>query len=454
MLVQVHPSERTAQSSNKFRVHSTHAATKEQKNRSHELEAGEAEEARHSDAQVNEERKQLRATSVTNLEKSNPTPDKWHPRDSCEADLETAWRLAEDRCCGRLLSGCSLTCGALGSACTAMSKFNCCYRCFLSVVLSLFILPKELASYFAIIFAPEVMAFTFLLDTWDTVSDVILAVNFGGEKVDYQFWVIMALIFGTWNLVYEFFWIVQGRSRLTAYKSFMINNVADPHKAPGSDTGSNGRGKFANTLAMFGRCVAEDGLVMIAALLRGKKIEGLGEQSAFATSLLFLALCILNMADLLILAFSHSLNERYPISPVLFTLCVGGIPFGVMITLWVHFLLLFFTDVEYSEIAQAFIHLAGVIILMVSFCSLGCQSLPLETVGTRFTSNKDNFRIGTFSPVVDICGRLDECCACAKESKMDSEDRKSFFMHASMWMFSRVSKPAAWTSGLICCLAQ
>uniref|UniRef100_A0A7S2XHN1 Uncharacterized protein n=1 Tax=Lotharella oceanica TaxID=641309 RepID=A0A7S2XHN1_9EUKA len=75
---------------------------------------------------------------------------------------------------------------------------------------------------------------------------------------------------------YEFFWIAQGRGRLTAYKSFMVNNVADPHKTPGDDTGVNERGKLANTLAMFRRCVSEDGLVMIAALLRGKKIEGLG----------------------------------------------------------------------------------------------------------------------------------------------------------------------------------
>mmetsp|Transcript_8779 Transcript_8779/g.17205 ORF Transcript_8779/g.17205 Transcript_8779/m.17205 type:complete len:160 (+) Transcript_8779:501-980(+) len=159
------------------------------------------------------------------------------------------------------------------------------------------------------------------------------------------------------------------------------------------------------------------------------------------------------MADLVILFLKKAVNERFPTCPILTTLCMGGIPLGVMITLWVHFLLLFFTDAEYSEVAQAFIHLAGAIIIMVSCCSLGCQSSPVETID-GFHPTGDNFRIGTFSPVVDICGRLEECSTCEKENEGDSKDRKSFFMYASMWMFLQLSNPAKWTSGWICCLGQ
>ena len=195
-------------------------------------------------------------------------------------------------CCHTFMDLISIMCKGIGRTHTKIERLHCLLRPFLYILYYVFTLPSGVTSYITIIFASEVMIIVLVLDLWDTFTDIILITQARDEPISYQVWITIALVFGVWNLVYEVMWMFKSRYKTMLFKVGTMFGKFDVfhiriHYEEESVTLESLTTSYIGTFLMFDRCASEDGLVMVAALVRGKKISGLGEIIAFTTSLVF-----------------------------------------------------------------------------------------------------------------------------------------------------------------------
>eukprot|EP00470_Lotharella_oceanica_P010788 CAMPEP_0170186636 /NCGR_PEP_ID=MMETSP0040_2-20121228/39783_1 /TAXON_ID=641309 /ORGANISM="Lotharella oceanica, Strain CCMP622" /LENGTH=429 /DNA_ID=CAMNT_0010433461 /DNA_START=80 /DNA_END=1369 /DNA_ORIENTATION=+ len=352
---------------------------------------------------------------------------------------EAEW-LEEEACCRRVRAVGPILARGIEKAHEKISARPCLLKPWLCIILYIYRLPLALMSYFSVAFAPELMCFTLVLDLWDTATDVLLVSQARNESAGYQAWLIIALFLGAWNLIYEILWMFQPRAAMVQFRAFTVLGIttlnSERRKLAGFGTG---------TWVMFGRCVSEDGLVMVAALLRGEKITGTAEQIAFATSLTFIALCILQMLGVICWTYARSFsklsNDRWKdcaeVSVVITSFCVYMTCIGVTLTLWCNFIFLFWEESQYNAIEKAFLHLAGVAVVFMACVSLGVFQTILP--GTPVNSTE-------FAPSMAITN-IDEECAlcfdCEAESEDNIEKRRKFEVAACIHLLDAVSDDPA-----------
>eukprot|EP00466_Bigelowiella_natans_P021202 jgi/Bigna1/82654/fgenesh1_pg.95_\ len=248
-------------------------------------------------------------------------------------------------------------------------------------------IPFELYRYLSVRCAMAKLTVVFAIDLWDTLTDVILLNEFRNEGSDIVGWLSIALAFGIWNLTFEAITLYRGHAYVTdqQFGHLYGAGVRTREGVPGRVDHFLLSGLFS-----LARNVSEDGLVMIAGLLRGQQISGMIDRISYGTSLVLVAHSIVQQVRGLIPGFCYMIPENYRhkgfvaafqiFTVVALPLLLASL---VMIVLWTQFLALFFRGAEYESWERDLLHAAGSAIVFASLVSL----FGLQTV---FSSVRDS----------------------------------------------------------------
>eukprot|EP00466_Bigelowiella_natans_P014051 jgi/Bigna1/84420/fgenesh1_pg.136_\ len=241
-------------------------------------------------------------------------------------------------------------------------------------------IPFELWRYFSVRASMTKVVVIFIIDIWDTVTDVFLLIEFMDKGREVVGWLSVALFLGAWNLLYEAITISRG----TAYVTDQQFGLLYEHelRGRGNPDINDGFHLFTSAMLSISRNISEDGLVMIVGLLRGQQIVDPIERIAYGTTLGLVALSILQQ----IRAIAPTISSLYEFfrdnpcacSPSFFLSAFSKIVFtsptmlgsSVVVVLWGHFLALFFRDAEYEGWERDLLHTAGAVIVLASVMSL------------------------------------------------------------------------------------
>ncbi|GAB5367279.1 hypothetical protein AAMO2058_001216600 [Amorphochlora amoebiformis] len=277
-----------------------------------------------------------------------------------------------------------------------------------------YVTPSELTTYFGVMYAWEISILTVILDMWDIFSDILLLVAIeseGGhedEKADGKIWLSVALIFGFFNLLFEYANVCRGRLYVTFQKScqvYGVSNIEDLRRHNHIVEQEKVESTWSQILGTFNRSLSEDAIVMIVALLRGKKIEGSGEIMAYSTSLFFSFFALVNIlqyllstALLLLTGFKYYYASVSNFFQYVFLPSTGFVVVGI---LWINVFMLFFYEAQYQGSKRDLLHVAGVLIAFVSAFSIcfvqGYRSAVNGIHGIRmgpFASTKGAKKVG------------------------------------------------------------
>jgi len=121
-------------------------------------------------------------------------------------------------------------------------------------------LPTKLTDFYIVRFAYMQAIFLVFLDLFDTVSDVFIAL--GQTEMNLVILMSIALLLGMWQLFTEIALLFRGRKYVT--KMAFLQSYGDPKHC-----------RHFSAIMAYSRCLSEDGIVMVVAVLKGEQITGL-----------------------------------------------------------------------------------------------------------------------------------------------------------------------------------
>eukprot|EP00466_Bigelowiella_natans_P011348 jgi/Bigna1/72176/fgenesh1_pg.18_\ len=256
--------------------------------------------------------------------------------------------ISEDR--SRPGTACSLISKAVEEIQEEMEKSTrgCCWRKWMWARVYFFTIPSHFFVYTKAAFAYERNILALALDVWDTITDFLLlvviasTVNSGGGAGAIM-WLCVGLAFGVLNLALELATVLRGRTYSIVQGAWFAHGrsvlAVEATKAREEGLAETGSTELTIDLkrleasVMFTRCITEDALITIVALLRGEKIDGdvcawvfligsaakaqlvgdsntgFSEIIAYSTSLVFMMIAILGLFDLLVSRVSYGFRE-------------------------------------------------------------------------------------------------------------------------------------------------
>eukprot|EP00466_Bigelowiella_natans_P001123 jgi/Bigna1/136209/aug1.32_g10917 len=251
------------------------------------------------------------------------------------------------------------------------------------VYLYLLKIPVEFINYLYIVYSLEIFSLICILDVFDIGTDVLLLLRFRNEGIEIVGWLVVAIIFGVWNLVYEVVMVSRGRRYTAKHQQVCVHDklVSKRFKHGGLIEELRGSALFLHSVGLISRNLSEDTLIMIVALLRGQRIVGIQEQISFATTLFFVGYAIAHLWQGIAVVIGWLVDHigrkvddgektNEGVSYMIVALSVSSLTFGSTVALWGNVINLFFTDISTSDVQRGFLHTAGALISIAAAFSL------------------------------------------------------------------------------------
>jgi len=220
-------------------------------------------------------------------------------------------------------------------------------------------LPTKLSDFYIVRFAYVQVLLLVLLDLFDTVSDVFIAL--GQTQLDLIVLMSIALFLGTWQLFTEVALLFRGRKYIT--KMAFLQSYGDPKHCR----------HFAAIMA-YSRCLSEDGIVMVVAVIKGEQITGL-DRYWLGISAVFVLWALVQWLALLISVCNAARQRREEGTSAAAELWDSAIIFVILmvfLALWVNFILLYQRPAPAATLLESvFLYTAAVCIVLGALLSLG-----------------------------------------------------------------------------------